>query len=94
MLPNPASVGWTNVVYEMHEYQYNTTDANVQKGADNQVTDFNNHRSAYGVPCYIGEFNDFNYGRRRLDAQRQRVQWQRHELEFLELQGDARHRHG
>ena len=61
MLPNPSSVGWTNVVYEMHEYQYNTTDANVQKGADNQVTDFNNHKASYGVPCYIGEFNDFNY---------------------------------
>ncbi len=59
MLPNPASVGWTNVVYEMHEYQYNTTSANVQKGADNQVTDFNNHRASYGVPCYIGEFNAF-----------------------------------
>ena len=62
MLPSPSSVGWTNVVYEMHEYQYNTTDANVQKGADNQVSDFDNHKSSYGVPCYIGEFNDFNYG--------------------------------
>ena len=61
MLPNPSSVGWTNVVYEMHEYQYNATDANVQKGADNQVSDFNNHQSSYAVPCYIGEFNDFNY---------------------------------
>ena len=62
MLPNPSSVGWTNVIYEMHEYQYNATDANVQKGADNQVTDFNNHKSTFGVPCYIGEFNDFGYG--------------------------------
>jgi hypothetical protein len=22
MLPNPAQFGWTNVVYEMHEYQW------------------------------------------------------------------------
>ena len=60
-LPSPSSQGWTNVVYEMHEYQYNTTDANVQKGADNQVSDFNSHKASDGVPCYIGEFNDFNY---------------------------------
>ncbi len=61
-LPSPASQGWTNVAYEMHEYQYNATDANVQRGADNQVADFNGHKAAYDVPCYIGEFNDFGYG--------------------------------
>ncbi len=61
-LPSPASQGWTNVAYEMHEYQFNATDANVQRGADNQVADFNGHKAAYDVPCYIGEFNDFGYG--------------------------------
>ncbi len=61
-LPSPSSQGWTNVAYEMHEYQYNATDANVQRGADNQVADFNGHKAAYDVPCYIGEFNDFGYG--------------------------------
>ena len=69
MLPNPASVGWTNVVYEMHEYQYNTTDANVQKGADNQVTDFNNHKSSYGVPVLHWRVQRFRL-RRRVVAQR------------------------
>jgi len=61
MLPNPSSEGWTNVVYEMHEYQYNATQAVVEQGSTNQVTDFNNHAS-YNVPGYIGEFNDFGYG--------------------------------
>ena len=61
MLPDPASVGWTNVVYSMHEYQYNASQAQVQQGAVNQVNDFNNHAS-YNVPGYIGEFNDFGYG--------------------------------
>lgn len=60
MLPNPASEGWSNVVYEMHEYQYNSSDATVQAGIDNQVSMFSSH-SPWSVPGYIGEFNDFNY---------------------------------
>jgi aryl-phospho-beta-D-glucosidase BglC (GH1 family) len=61
MLPSPSSEGWTNVVYEMHEYQYNGTEAQVEQGSTNQVNDFHNH-SSYNVPGYIGEFNDFGYG--------------------------------
>jgi len=63
MLPNPAAFGWTNVVYEMHEYQWNSTsDPNgVKAGIDNQVRDFKNHRS-WNVPAYIGEFNVFGTG--------------------------------
>jgi aryl-phospho-beta-D-glucosidase BglC (GH1 family) len=61
MLPNPSTEGWTNVVYEMHEYQYNGTEAQVEQGSTNQVNDFYSH-SNYNVPGYIGEFNDFGYG--------------------------------
>jgi endoglucanase len=61
MLPNPAQLGWTNVVYEMHEYQWSGTAAAVQSGATNQVSDFNNHAS-WNVPGYIGEFNNFGTG--------------------------------
>ena len=61
MLPSPSTEGWTNVVYEMHEYQYNQTEAVVEQGSTNQVNDFNNHAS-YDVPGYVGEFNDFAYG--------------------------------
>ena len=61
MLPSPASQGWTNVVYQMHEYQFNGTQAQVEGGSTNQVNDFNNHAS-YNVPGYIGEFNDMTYG--------------------------------
>jgi endoglucanase len=61
MLPSPSSEGWTNVVYEMHEYQYNQSEAVVEQGSTNQVNDFNNHAS-YNVPGYVGEFNDFAYG--------------------------------
>jgi endoglucanase len=57
MLPSPSSEGWTNVVYEMHEYQYNSSEAQVEQGSTNQVSDFNNHAS-YDCPGYIGEFND------------------------------------
>jgi endoglucanase len=61
MLPDPVEFGWTNVVYEMHEYQYNGSQAQVQQGATNQVNDFNNH-AGYNVPGYVGEFNDFGFG--------------------------------
>lgn len=61
MLPNPAQYGWKNVVYEMHEYQYNGSSAQVKAGADNQVTDFNNH-AGWNVPGYIGEFNAMGTG--------------------------------
>lgn len=63
MLPNPTSQGWTDVVYEMHEYQWNdtTNPSGVEAGTNNQVSDFQNHYS-YNVPDYIGEFNDFGTG--------------------------------
>jgi aryl-phospho-beta-D-glucosidase BglC (GH1 family) len=63
MLPNPALFGWTNVVYEMHEYQWGSTnDPNgVRAGTDRQVNDFLAHQS-WNVPCYVGEFNDFGPG--------------------------------
>ena len=61
-LPNPSSEGWTNVVYEMHEYEPNNpTPTSVENGAAAQVTDFNQHAS-YNVPAYIGEFNAFGTG--------------------------------
>ncbi len=63
MLPDPAIYGWTNVVYEMHEYQWGSTSSasGVKAGIDNQVTDFQNHQS-WNVPAYIGEFNAFGTG--------------------------------
>jgi endoglucanase len=60
MLPPPSQYGWSNVVYEMHEYQWNGSEAQVRAGADNQVNDFNNH-AHWNVPGYIGEFNDFGH---------------------------------
>ena len=61
MLPNPSVYGWTNVVYSMHEYQFGGTVAQCEAGSDNQVTDFNNHKS-WNVPDYIGEWNDMGNG--------------------------------
>jgi hypothetical protein len=60
-LPSPSQYGWTNAVYEMHEYKWNQSEAVVEQGSVGQVNDFNNHAS-YNVPGYVGEFNDFGYG--------------------------------
>jgi len=61
MLPDPSTYGWTNIVYEMHEYQYNSSASQIESGSTNQVNDFNNHAS-WNVPGYIGEWNDFGTG--------------------------------
>jgi aryl-phospho-beta-D-glucosidase BglC (GH1 family) len=61
MLPSPSTYGWTNIVYSMHEYQYNSTTNGVEAGSDNQVIDFDNHLS-WNVPDYIGEWNDMGDG--------------------------------
>ncbi len=61
MLPNPSTYNWTNVIYSMHEYQFGGTLAQCEAGSDNQVTDFNNHKS-WNVPDYIGEWNDMGNG--------------------------------
>jgi endoglucanase len=61
MLPAPSQYGWTNVVYEMHEYQQGKTAAQIEAGADRQASDFASHAS-WNVPGYIGEFNAFDGG--------------------------------
>lgn len=61
MLPSPSLYGWTNVVYSLHEYQWGGSVAQCEAGSDNQVTDFNNHKS-WNVPDYIGEWNDMGNG--------------------------------
>ncbi|HTV42369.1 MAG TPA: carbohydrate-binding protein [Candidatus Sulfotelmatobacter sp.] len=61
MLPNPSTYGWTDVAYEMHEYQYNAPISQVEGGSQDQVADFNAHKS-WNVPCYIGEWNDMGMG--------------------------------
>lgn len=60
-LPNPESYGWTNVMYEYHNYLYDDYDnANGQ-----QITNMESKISSigtadYNVPSYLGEFAYFN----------------------------------
>jgi endoglucanase len=61
MLPNPSLYGWINIVYSMHEYQYGGSIAQIEAGADNQMTDFHNHLP-WNVPDYIGEWNNMGMG--------------------------------
>ena len=62
MLPPPSKHSWSNVVYQMHEYQYSQqSSTGVEAGAKKQVNDFNNHAD-WNVPGLIGEFNDFSNG--------------------------------
>ncbi len=62
MLPPPSKYGWTNVVYEMHEYQWSKQNPDgVQAGADNQCADAKAHKM-WNVPPYVGEFNAFGTG--------------------------------
>jgi hypothetical protein len=64
-LPKPSMYGWTNVVYELHSYDWDSSltprdDASQKAAADGEVQDFMAHQS-YGVPAFLGEFNVFQY---------------------------------
>ena len=57
ILLDPKTYGWSNVVYEMHSYNWNWNDTPSQiSNTDGQVNDWKAHQG-WGVPCYIGEFN-------------------------------------
>jgi aryl-phospho-beta-D-glucosidase BglC (GH1 family) len=93
MLPNPATYGWTNVVYEMHEYQFGSTGdpQAVMRGTDLQVNDFLAHQS-WNVPCYIGEFNDFGPGPTPDSVWQYAVQqFQAHDMNWSEWAYKATH---
>lgn len=60
-LPNPATYGWSNVMYEYHNYLYDDYD----NAAGKQITNMQNKLNAiksmnYNVPSYMGEFSYFN----------------------------------
>jgi aryl-phospho-beta-D-glucosidase BglC (GH1 family) len=50
-LPNPATYGWTNVLYSMHLYDTSTS------MIDTRVNELINFQTQYGVAVYVGEFN-------------------------------------
>lgn len=52
VLEDPAKLGWSNVVYSLHQYG-----AGVQS-IDDRLTDIDRH-AHWGVPVHIGEFNTY-----------------------------------
>ena len=58
-LPSPSQYGWTNVVYEYHNYCWNAdNDFNTQKAfTDSKVNGVN--AANYNVPTFVGEFTCF-----------------------------------
>ena len=60
-LPNPNNYGWSNVMYEYHNYEYSDYDNNEGKQISSMQNKINNINNAnYNVPSYMGEFNYFN----------------------------------
>ncbi|MBN1411924.1 MAG: cellulase family glycosylhydrolase [Spirochaetales bacterium] len=60
--PSPGSMGWSNVVYELHWYQWdNFSDYNNMKNTyDGWISESYTGRSTYNVPIYIGETQLFD----------------------------------
>jgi len=57
ILPPPGKFGWTNVLYQLHSYEWDWNNPEKQKWSiDNLVADWKAHRD-WNVPCFIGEFN-------------------------------------
>ena len=60
-LPNPATYGWENVMYEYHNYLYDDYDNKNGQQIANMQKKLNAIKSAdYDVPSYLGEFAYFN----------------------------------
>lgn len=58
----PSTYGWTNVVYEVHSYDWNDTDWNSQNNSINTwFSDIVWHQNNWNVPVYSGEFTLFNF---------------------------------
>ncbi|MBE5957275.1 MAG: hypothetical protein E7254_00220 [Lachnospiraceae bacterium] len=60
-LPNPNDYGWSNVMYEYHQYEY----SNYNNEDNKQITSLQNKINNifamnHNVPSYMGEFNMFN----------------------------------
>jgi endoglucanase len=58
VLPDPKKFGWTNVVYQMHAYEYDGwNDLKKQREkTDSIIRDIDAHQG-WNVPCLVGEFN-------------------------------------
>jgi len=60
-LPNPDSYGWSNVMYEYHQYEYSDYDNAEGKQISSMQNKINNiFNGNYNVPSFMGEFNYFN----------------------------------
>jgi endoglucanase len=60
-MPAPSLYNWTNVVYQLHQYQWSATAGAVKGGSDFVVSNVNAH-AAWNVPVYVGEWQDFGTG--------------------------------
>jgi endoglucanase len=57
VLPDPKKFGWTNVVYQMHAYEYDWDNLEKQRhNSEGVIADINAHQG-WNVPCLVGEFN-------------------------------------
>ncbi len=54
-LPNPQDMGWENVMYETHFYDYSAT------AVSGNIDHLKQYSSLYNVPVYVGEFESGEY---------------------------------
>ena len=60
VLPRPGRLGWTNMLYQHHNYEWNWNDPQQQiRSTDHIVQEWLRNKS-YNVPVFIGEFNCMN----------------------------------
>jgi endoglucanase len=59
VLPRPEKFGWTNVLYQVHSYEWAWNDLNKQLASTrNLIASVEGHRE-WNVPVYLGEFSCF-----------------------------------
>ncbi|WP_162927002.1 cellulase family glycosylhydrolase [Flavobacterium psychrotrophum] len=58
----PSTYGWTNVLYQVHNYNEDKTNHASQNGfIDAILLDVANHQHNWNVPVFAGEFNFWNF---------------------------------
>ncbi|WP_438434673.1 cellulase family glycosylhydrolase [Gorillibacterium sp. sgz500922] len=59
---SPSTYDWTNVVYQLHNYDWNAQDYNSQSNSINTwFADIVSHQQSWNVPVYVGEFTLFEF---------------------------------
>ena len=67
-LPDPKRFGWTNVIYQVHSYDFDWNNLDKQRKLNARVVSETLAHATWNVPVYVGEFNGMAHPEAWTDA--------------------------